>query len=123
MNVLLHTDQTAYSSAELHLARFIASNPNRPIPSAEQILTTTVEKLRSFGFSNSKGIAILGIAENKLTGVVPTLAFAETLTNEQLIKKLTTLQGIGRWTVEMFLMHTLHEPDILQVDDFRVREG
>ena len=30
---------------------------------------------------------------------------------------------MGRWTVEMFLMHTLGRPDILPVDDFGVREG
>jgi DNA-3-methyladenine glycosylase II len=30
---------------------------------------------------------------------------------------------VGRWTVEIFLMHALHRPDILPVDDFGVREG
>lgn len=110
-------------AAENILRRFTACYPNTPFPSAEQLIATSIAQLRACGFSNNKAIAILGIAENTLTGIVPTRALAETLTNEELIKRLITLRGIGRWTVEMFLMHTLHQPDILPVDDFGVREG
>lgn len=110
-------------AAENILGRFIACYPNTLFPSAEQVLATSIDQLRGCGFSNSKAIAILGIAEKTLEGIVPTRKLAETLANEELILRLTTLRGIGRWTVEMFLMHTLHQPDILPVDDFGVREG
>lgn len=40
-----------------------------------------------------------------------------------LIEQLSTLRGIGRWTVEMFLIYSLQRPDILPADDFGVREG
>lgn len=110
-------------AAQNILARFIAAYPNTTFPSAEQIHATSIEQLRTVGFSKHKAIAILGIAEKTLEGVVPTRQLSETLTNEELIERLTTLRGIGRWTVEMFLMHTLQQPDILPVDDFRVREG
>ena len=33
------------------------------------------------------------------------------------------LRGVGRWTVEMFLIYTLERSDILPVDDYGVREG
>lgn len=110
-------------AAENILERFIANYPNTIFPSPSQILATTIEQLRACGFSNSKAVAILGIAEKTIEGVVPTRTLAESLTNEELIERLTTLRGIGRWTVEMFLMHTLHQTDILPVDDFGVREG
>lgn len=110
-------------AAENILGRFIACYPNTAFPSAEQIQATTIEQLRTCGFSNSKAIAILGIAEKTREGIVPTRKLTETLTNDELIERLTSLRGIGRWTVEMFLMHTLHQPDILPVDDFGVREG
>lgn len=110
-------------AAENILGRFIACYSNTTFPSVEQVMATSIEQLRASGFSNSKAVAILGIAEKTKEGVVPTRVIAESLTNEELIERLTTLRGIGRWTVEMFLMHTLHQPDILPVDDFGVREG
>ncbi|MDE2420181.1 MAG: DNA-3-methyladenine glycosylase 2 family protein [Gammaproteobacteria bacterium] len=110
-------------AAENILNRLVAYYPNSTFPSPDQIFATTIEQLRSFGFSNSKAVTILGIAEKTLEGTVPTRIIAETLTNEELIKRLVTLRGIGQWTVEIFLMHTLHRPDILPVDDFGIREG
>jgi DNA-3-methyladenine glycosylase II len=43
--------------------------------------------------------------------------------DDELIARLIVLPGIGRWTVEMFHMHTLGRMDIMPVDDFGVREG
>ncbi|WP_197057484.1 DNA-3-methyladenine glycosylase family protein [Aureimonas altamirensis] len=43
--------------------------------------------------------------------------------DEELIAGISTIKGIGRWTVEMLLMYTLERPDVLPVDDFGVREG
>ena len=40
-----------------------------------------------------------------------------------LIERLTSIRGVGRWTVEMLLIFTLGRPDVLPVDDFGVREG
>jgi DNA-3-methyladenine glycosylase II len=45
------------------------------------------------------------------------------LTDQALIERLTTLHGVGQWTVEMLLIFTLGRPDVLPVDDFGVREG
>lgn len=110
-------------AAENILNRLIAHYPDIAFPSPNQISATHIEQLRGFGFSNSKAVAILGIAEKTLDGIVPTRETAETLSNEELIKRLVTLRGIGQWTVEIFLMHTLNRPDILPVDDYGIREG
>lgn len=39
------------------------------------------------------------------------------------MERLVSLKGVGRWTVEMFLICTLERSDILPVDDFGVRDG
>jgi DNA-3-methyladenine glycosylase II len=55
--------------------------------------------------------------------VVPSRARAARLSDAELIERLTTIRGVGRWTVEMLLIFTLRRPDVFPVDDFGVREG
>src|SRR5690606_41531982 len=43
--------------------------------------------------------------------------------DEALIKRLTEVRGIGRWTVEMLLMSRLGRPDVLPVDDYGIHAG
>jgi DNA-3-methyladenine glycosylase II len=110
-------------AAETILGRFLARFPDTPFPSAQQILSTEPEVMRACGFSASKVAAIREIADKTLAGVVPTRAQAVTLSDEELIARITTVRGVGRWTVEMLLIFTLSRPDVLPVDDFGVREG
>lgn len=110
-------------AAQAIFNRFLALYPDTPFPPPEKILATDDNTLRGCGFSLSKIATIRGIAEKTLEGVVPMRRTAENMSDEDLIAQLTTLRGIGRWTVEMLLMHTLGRPDILPVDDFGVREG
>jgi DNA-3-methyladenine glycosylase II len=109
-------------AAEAILGRFKAMY-DTGFPTAEDILNTDPLRLRECGFSTTKIATIMGIAEKTIEGIVPPKALAHTLSNEELITRLTTLRGIGRWTVEIFMMHNLARPDILPVDDFGVREG
>ena len=45
------------------------------------------------------------------------------MTDEEIIESLTAVQGIGRWTAEMFLMFILNRPDVLPVDDLGLRSA
>jgi len=92
-------------------------------PSPNQLLATEFDALRACGFSARKIETIHGIAEGALSGVVPSRADADIMTDEDLIERLVTLKGIGRWTVEMLLIFTLDRMDILPADDFGVAEG
>jgi DNA-3-methyladenine glycosylase II len=105
------------------LARLLALHPQQPFPSPPQLLDTGFEAMRACGFSARKIETIRGIAAATLSGVVPDLAAAQRLSDDELIARLSALKGIGRWTVEMFLIYSLARPDILPVDDFGVREG
>lgn len=105
------------------LGRLLALHPQQPFPSPSQLLDIGIDAMRACGFSTRKTETIRGIAAATLSGVVPDLASARLLADDELIARLSALKGIGRWTVEMFLIYSLARPDILPVDDFGVREG
>lgn len=92
-------------------------------PSPNQLLATEFDVLRSCGFSAKKIETIKGTAHGALSGLVPSREDADTMTDEDLIARLVTLKGIGRWTVEMLLMFTLKRMDVLPADDFGIVEG
>lgn len=105
------------------VARLLALHPQRAFPSPAQLLGADVDTLRGCGFSARKIETIRAIAAATLDGTVPDLATALALPDEELVARFCVLKGIGRWTVEMFLIYSLDRPDILPVDDFGVREG
>ena len=105
------------------LGRLLALYPDVSFPTPAQLLASTVESQRACGFSAAKLATVRGIAQAALDGVVPSLEEARQLPDEVLIGRLTSLRGVGRWTVEMFLIYSLERSDILPVDDFGVRNG
>jgi DNA-3-methyladenine glycosylase II len=92
-------------------------------PAPAQLLATEFDTLRACGFSARKIETIQGIAEGAISGLVPSRNAADNMPDEELIERLVTLKGIGRWTVEMLLIFTLERLDILPADDFAVVEG
>ncbi|WP_419758399.1 DNA-3-methyladenine glycosylase family protein [Acidisoma sp.] len=110
-------------AAEAILGRFIALYQGGGFPKPEQILLTDVMALKGCGWSENKIAAIHDLCRKALDGIVPTRRAAMRLDDEALIERLTTVRGIGRWTVEMLLIFNLGRPDILPVDDFGVQEG
>src|SRR5689334_1518910 len=105
------------------LARFEALYPANRFPSPDQVLATPEATLRACGFSGSKVAAMRAICAATLDGTVPTRRGSTRLSDEALIERLSTIRGVGRWTVEMLLIFTLGRPDVLPVDDFGVRDG
>ena len=45
------------------------------------------------------------------------------MTDEKIGNELIQIKGIGQWTVDMFLMFTLHRVDILPVTDLGIQKG
>jgi len=110
-------------AAEAILARFAALFPDQAFPSPAAVLAVEETALRGCGFSSPKIAALRDICAKTLDGTVPTRRASARLTDAELIERLTTIRGVGRWTVEMLLIFTLGRPDVLPVDDFGVREG
>ncbi len=92
-------------------------------PTPPQLLASTFEELRAVGFSGRKVETLQGIANAAVSGLVPPQAVADSMSNETLIQQITTIKGIGQWTVEMMLMFTLARMDVLPADDFGIVEG
>ena len=86
------------------------------------ILAAEPETLRGAGLSANKAASIVDLATKTLDGTVP-LDGIEAFDDDEIVARLTTVRGIGRWTAEMFLLFELRRPDVWPVDDLGVRHG
>ena len=111
------------TAAESILKRFIKLFPGRRFPRADDLASVTDEQMRACGFSFAKIRAVRDIAEKTISGVVPDSREIVKLSDIEIIERLTTVRGVGRWTVEMLLIFQLGRENILPVDDFGVRMG
>ncbi|MEZ5545334.1 MAG: DNA-3-methyladenine glycosylase 2 family protein [Lysobacteraceae bacterium] len=79
--------------------------------------------LRGCGVSGNKMLALRDLSLRESRGEIPDVAAMRQLSNEEIIAALTSIRGIGRWTVEMMLIFRLGRPDVLPIDDLGVRKG
>src|SRR5215470_2779418 len=103
--------------------RVKALSGNGRAPSPEQMLKLRTAKLRKAGLSGAKALAMKDLAKKTIEGVVPTLEESHKLSDEELVKRLVSVRGIGAWTVEMFLIFRLGRPDVLPIHDLGVKKG
>jgi len=84
------------------------------------IVRLSDEELRAVGLSVQKRTYIRDLAEKTLARRIrfPSL---DSLSDDQVIERLTQVKGIGVWTAHMFLMFALRRPDVLPVGDLGVR--
>src|ERR1700720_3833122 len=87
------------------------------------VLATPDKKLRAAGLSGSKVAALKDLAAKTIDGTVPSARALAKMSDEEIIARLITVRGIGRWTVEMLLLFDLGRPDVWPVDDYGVRKG
>lgn len=112
------------NAAKTILGRFrnlYASKTKFPTPA--EILATPPERLREIGLSTAKTAAVLDVAKHAEEGIVPTLRQIDRLSDEEIIKRLIPIRGVGLWTVQMLLIFQLGRLDVWPVDDFGVRSG
>jgi DNA-3-methyladenine glycosylase II len=103
--------------------RVKALGSNGRIPTPQEMLKLRRPALRRAGLSGAKIAAMRDLAQKTIDGVVPTLNEAHKLTDEELVKRLVSVRGVGVWTVEMFLIFRLGRPDVLPIHDLGVRKG
>src|SRR5947207_13395051 len=92
-------------------------------PTPQEMLKFRTQALRKAGLSGAKVLAMKDLAKKTIEGVVPTLEESEKLSDEELVKRLVSVRGIGAWTVEMFLIFRLGRPDVLPIHDLGVKKG
>ena len=95
----------------------------RGFPTPDDLLMVSPDRLRAAGLSAAKTAALKDLAARTLDGTVPSLAKIRRMDDEAIIERLTTVRGIGRWTVEMLLIFRLGRPDVLPLTDLGVRKG
>jgi 3-methyladenine DNA glycosylase/8-oxoguanine DNA glycosylase len=78
--------------------------------------------LRAAGLSANKLASLRDLSAKVLDGTV-ILDAATRLPDDEIVARLTTVRGIGRWTAEMYLMFELRRMDVWPVDDLGVRQG
>jgi len=112
--------QLAGAAARTIHGRFEALFDGHPTPDA--VLAASDAELRSAGLSAAKAASIRDLAVRVKAGEVK-LARMSRLPDDEIVRELTLVRGIGRWTAEMFLMFQLARPDVWPVDDLGVRKG
>jgi DNA-3-methyladenine glycosylase II len=115
--------QLTGKAARTILGRFYALYGSDCCPEPLRLVETPDEALRGCGFSRAKSASLKDIAARTLDGTIPPRRALARMKSETIIERLVEARGVGRWTVEMFLMFTLGRPDVLPVDDYGIRLG
>ena len=89
---------------------------------ADTILTAGTDRLQSFGMTFKKAEYITDFAEKVHTGAFD-LHAVEHMSDEDAIRELSSLKGIGVWTAEMILLFCMQRPDIFSYDDLAIQRG
>lgn len=94
----------------------LAGEPLTP----EGILKLTDAQLRSVGLSKQKSSYLKDMAARASRGELDFTRLAE-MTDDEVIKHLTQVKGVGVWTAHMFLMFTLRRPNVLPTGDYGIQ--
>jgi DNA-3-methyladenine glycosylase II len=113
--------QLAGAAARAIYGRLVTALGGDPV-APESVLAAKPELLRAAGLSANKLAAITDLAAKFIDGTVP-VHDLDGLGDDEIVERLVTVRGVGRWTAEMFLLFQLHRPDVWPVDDLGVRNG
>lgn len=101
-------------------AGLVPNEDRRLVPSDFE--AQSVDQLRAFGLSRQKASYILDLASKSERGEIRYEDFPS-LPDDEIIRELTAVKGIGVWTVQMLLMFSLERPDVFPPDDLGIRNG
>jgi len=115
--------QLAGAAATAIQRRFFAlySDEDKP-PSPPQLLETSDEQLRSAGISRQKAGYLRDLAAHVADGRL-NLQELPSLSDIEVIERVTAVKGLGEWSAHMFLMFHFGRPDVLPIGDLGVRHG
>ena len=116
---ILYQQLATGAAAAIH-GRFAALYGGRPTP--EAVAATADEVLRRAGLSAAKAASVKDLAAKVLDGTVRVERLSR-LPDDEVVRRLCTVRGIGPWTAEMFLIFQLNRPDVWPVGDLGVRAG
>ncbi|PPR87161.1 hypothetical protein GOBAR_AA33527 [Gossypium barbadense] len=114
--------QLAFKAGTSIYTRFIAlcGGENGVVP--ETVLSLTPQQLRQIGVSGRKASYLHDLARKYQTGILSDSAIVN-MDDKSLFTMLTMVNGIGSWSVHMFMIFSLHRPDVLPINDLGIRKG
>ncbi len=81
------------------------------------------EELRSAGLSRNKLASMKDLASKAIDGIVPEAKDLKKMTDAEIIERLTSIRGIGAWTVQMMLIFRMGRQDVMPIHDYGIRKG
>jgi DNA-3-methyladenine glycosylase II len=112
--------QLAGAAARAIHGRLVALFDGEPTP--EALLAIPTRQLRAVGLSGNKAASVRDLAERVVAGEVE-LDRVGRMSDDDIVRELSLVRGIGRWTAEMFLIFQLGRLDVWPVDDLGIRKG
>ncbi|HUD19522.1 MAG TPA: DNA-3-methyladenine glycosylase [Patescibacteria group bacterium] len=113
--------QLSDKAAATIFGRFVLLFPKKTLL-PEVLLQIPEEKIRGVGTSWSKVHFLQSLAKSVVANEIR-LDSLKSLSDEEVIRELTKLKGIGPWTAEMFLMFSLGRPDVFSFGDVGLRRA
>lgn len=110
------SQQLSTKAADTIFGRFCDLFPPDRRPTPERVMTLADDEIRGVGFSRPKVTFIKDLASHVLAGRLD-LKGLRKHPDDEVMRQLVAVKGIGRWTAEIFLMFRLGRPDILPADD------
>ncbi|MBY5960099.1 DNA-3-methyladenine glycosylase 2 family protein [Membranicola marinus] len=117
----INFQQLSGASATAIHTRFLNLFPGQ-YPDPNKIIHMAPDELRGAGLSRQKATYVLNTAKFFLENNLMNKNW-NPISDHDIIKELTRIKGVGRWTVEMILMFTLKRPDVLPLNDLVVRNN
>lgn len=91
-----------------------------PFPSPQQVVSMDIPTLRTAGLSQRKAEYIHGLADKFASGELSARMLL-TASDEEVLDKLIAVRGLGKWSVEMFLLFGLKRMDVFSTGDLGVQ--
>ena len=117
---ILYQQLAGPAAAAIH-GRFLALFDGQGL-SPEGVLALGIDRLRTAGLSRSKATAITDLSRRVADGEL-VLTGLHRHSDEEIVRRLSTVWGIGEWTAHMFLMFQLGRLDVWPTGDYGVRKG
>jgi DNA-3-methyladenine glycosylase II len=92
------------------------------VPNAGELATVDEETLRGLGLSRRKAVTVLDLARRFSAGRLSEAELRE-LPDDEVIRRLTEVKGIGAWTVQGALLIALRRPDLIRTGDLALRHA
>ncbi|XP_010263642.1 PREDICTED: uncharacterized protein LOC104601852 [Nelumbo nucifera] len=114
--------QLAYKAGTSIYTRFVSLCGGEAGVVPEAVLALSPQQLRQIGVSGRKASYLHDLANKYRNGILSDASIVD-MDDKSLFTMLTMVKGIGSWSVHMFMIFSLHRPDVLPVGDLGVRKG